>query len=137
MDKEAIKGYDFSEDVLKPKAVMNLLSTHDSRMESLQPDMAIAKASYMTRFWRFIEGQERFNASQNYELSRLDQIEVNRVKPAISGYLSALYPRRIYVVCSESPYTTGDPLKAQLLLTDWINKPMMRERILSYLLLEL
>ena len=131
MDKEAIKGYDFSEDVLKPKAVMNLLSTHDSRMESLQPDMAIAKASYMTRFWRFIEGQERFNASQNYELSRLDQIEVNRVKPAISGYLSALYPRRINVVCSESPYTTGDPLKAQLLLTDWINKPMMRERILN------
>ena len=131
MDKEAIKGYDFTEDTLKPQAVMSLLSTHDSRMESLQPDMAIAKASYMTRFWRFIEGQERFNASQNYELSRLDQIEVNRVKPAISGYLSALYPRRINVVCSESPYTTGDPQKAQLLLTDWINKPMMRERILN------
>ena len=131
MDKEAIKGYDFSEDILKPKEVMSLLSAHDSRMEALQPDMAIAKSSYMTRFWRFIEGQERFNASQNYELSRLDQIEVNRVKPAISGYLSALYPRRINVVCSESPYTTGDPMKAQLLLTDWINKPMMRERILN------
>ena len=131
MDKEAIKGYDFSEDTLKPREIMSLLSSHDSRMESLQPDMAIAKSSYMTRFWRFIEGQERFNASQNYELSRLDQIEVNRVKPAISGYLSALYPRRINVVCSDSPYTTGDAQKAQLLLTDWINKSMMRERILN------
>jgi hypothetical protein len=131
MDKAAIKGYDFSDDILPPNEVLSQLSAHDSRMESLQPEMSLAKSSYMTRFWRYIEGQERFNAQQNYELSRLDQIEVNKVKPAISGYLNALYPRRINVVVTNSPYTKGDPKKAEMLLTDWVNKPMMRERILN------
>ena len=131
MDKQTVKGYDFSDDILPPKEVLAQLSAHDVRMESLQPDMALAKAAYMTRFWRYIEGQERFSPNQNYELSRLDQIEVNKIKPAISGYLSALYPRRIDVVVSESPYTSGDKQKAEMLLTDWINKPLMRQRILN------
>ena len=59
MDKQTIKGYDFSDDILPPQEVLSQLSAHDVRMESLQPDMALAKAAYMTRVWRYIEGQER------------------------------------------------------------------------------
>ena len=65
MDKKAIKEYDFSDDILPPKEVLSQLGSHDIRMESLQPDMALAKSAYMTRFWRYIEGQERVSSSQN------------------------------------------------------------------------
>jgi hypothetical protein len=51
-------------------------------MEDEQPYMALAKASYTTRFWRYIEGQEDLTAA--YEMGRLDQVEVNRIKPALS-----------------------------------------------------
>ncbi len=124
-----IEGYDFDKDMLKPSAVLDHLRAHDSRMDNDQSHMALAKAAYTTKYWRYIEGQEDYNT--NYELTRLDQIEVNRIKPALSGYISSLYPRRIDVVISQSPYTTGDPEKAELVINDWMNQPLMRERILS------
>ena len=129
MNKDQIKDYDFQEDVLPPKIVMDHLKAHDSRMDDEQPYMALAKASYTTRFWRYIEGQENTNSA--YEMGHLDQIEVNRLKPALSGYLANLYPRRIKVVVGQSPYTSGDPQKAEMLVNDWINQPTMRERVLS------
>lgn len=124
-----IEGYDFAKDMLKPREVLDHLRAHDSRMDNDQSHMALAKAAYTTKYWRYIEGQEDYNT--NYELTRLDQIEVNRIKPALSGYISSLYPRRIEVVISQSPYTTGDPEKAELVVNDWMNQPLMRERILS------
>lgn len=124
-----IDGYDFSKDEMKPTEVLEQLRAHDSRMRDEQSHMALAKAAYTTRYWRYIEGQEGTGA--NYDLSRLDQIEVNRIKPALSGYISSLYPRRIEVVVTPSPYTTGDSEKAELVINDWLNQPLMRERILS------
>jgi hypothetical protein len=124
-----IDGYDFTKDMLKPREVLDHLRAHDNRMNNDQSQMALAKAAYTTKYWRYIEGQEDYNT--NYELTRLDQIEVNRIKPALSGYISSLYPRRIEVVISQSPYTTGDPEKAELVVNDWMNQPLMRERILN------
>ena len=129
MNKDQIKDYDFKEDSLKPSVVMDHLRAHDSRMEDEQPYMALAKASYTTRFWRYIEGSEDLSAS--YEMSKMDQVEVNRIKPALTGYLSNLYPRRLKVVIAKSPYTTGDTQKAEMVINDWLNQPRMRERILS------
>tara|TARA_Y100001972_G_scaffold129131_1_gene194357 strand:- start:5181 stop:7466 length:2286 start_codon:yes stop_codon:yes gene_type:complete len=129
MNKDQIKGYDFSDDSLPPKVVLEHLRAHDARMDDEQPYMALAKASYTTRFWRYIEGSEDLNST--YEMSKLDQVEVNRIKPALTGYLANLYPRRMKVVVGQSPYTTGDTAKAEMLVNDWINQPTMRERILA------
>tara|TARA_R100000458_G_C8270453_1_gene245228 strand:+ start:239 stop:2527 length:2289 start_codon:yes stop_codon:yes gene_type:complete len=129
MNKDQIKDYDFDNDTLQPKVVMEHLKAHDDRMDNDQPYMALAKAAYTTKFWRFVEGQENLNVQ--YEMSRLDQIEVNRIKPALTGYLANLYPRRMSVVIGQSPYTTGDTKKAEMLVNDWINQPVMRERILT------
>jgi len=129
MNKDQVKGYDFKEDILPPKIVMEHLKAHDNRMDDEQPYMALAKASYTTRFWRYIEGQEDTGLAN--ELGRLDQVEVNRIKPALTGYLANLYPRRIKVVVGQSPYTSGDIKKAEMLVNDWINQPIMRERVLS------
>ena len=128
MFRDMIDGYDFSKDMLKPREVLDQLKAHDSRMNNEQSHMALAKAAYSTKFWRYIEGREDYHTN---DLSRMDQIEVNRIKPALSGYISSLYPRRIDVVVSSSPYTTGDAEKAEMVVNDWINQPLMRERILS------
>ena len=128
MNRDQIKGYDFTDDIMSPVRVMEQLSAHDERMDDDQPYMALAKNSYSTRFWRYIEGRE--DADPSREMSRLDNIEVNRIKPALTGYLSSLYPRRIKTSIGPSPYTTGDPSKAELLVNDWLNQPMMRQRIL-------
>ena len=129
MNKDQISGYDFKEDSLKPSVIMEHLRAHDVRMGDEQPYMALAKAAYTTRFWRYIEGNEDLSAS--YEMSKLDQVEVNRIKPALTGYLSNLYPRRMKVVIAKSPYTTGDTKKAEMVVNDWLNQPRMRERIMS------
>ena len=120
MYRDMIDGYDFTKDMIKPREVLNHLRAHDNRMDNDQSQMALAKAAYTTKYWRYIEGQEDYNT--NYEMTRLDQIEVNRIKPALSGYISSLYPRRIEVVISQSPYTTGDPEKAELVINDWMNE---------------
>ena len=124
-----IDGYDFSKDMLKPREVLDQLKAHDSRMTNEQSNMALAKAAYSTKFWKYIDGQEEYGTHS--DLARLDQVEVNRIKPALSGYISSLYPRRIDVVVTPSPYTTGDAEKAELVVNDWINQPLMRERVLS------
>jgi len=128
MKLDEIKGYDFSEDVLSPDRVMEQLRAHDSRMDEEQPFMSLAKAAYTTKFWRYVEGQE--DLSTSHELSRMDQVEVNRIKPALTGYLGSLYPRRIKTVIGQSPYTTGDAKKAEMLVNDWLNQPRMRQRVL-------
>ena len=129
MDRSQIEGYDFSSDILQPRVVMEHLRAHDARMEDEQPQMSLNKAAFTTQFWRYIEGVEDYQ--QQYELSRLDQIEVNRIKPAISGYLSSLYPRRVEVVFTPSPYTTGNHELAEMVANDWLNQPRMRDRILA------
>ena len=129
MDRQDIKGYDFKDDMIRPRDVMSHLGHHDDRMDDDKSEMALAKAAYSTKFWKYIEGQEGSRSS--YDFTRLDQIEVNRIKPALSGYLSALYPRKIEVVCTPSPYTTGSPEKAEMVVNDWLNQSLMRERILS------
>ena len=128
MNQDQLKSYNFEDDQLPPKFILEHLKAHDSKMSALQPEMGLVKASYLTKFWRHVEGQER---TGSYNISRLDQIEVNRIKPAISGYLSALYPRRIEVIMAPSPYTTGDHTKAEMVVNDWLNTPKMRNRILS------
>lgn len=129
MNKDQIEEYDFKNDILPPKVVLEHLRAHDNRMEDEQPYMALAKASYTTRFWRYVEGREDMN--QAYDMGRFDQVEVNRIKPALTGYLANLYPRRMKVVVGQSPYTTGDSNKAEMLVNDWINQPIMRERLLA------
>ena len=127
MKVEDIDGYDFDNDILPPRTVMEHLRAHDNRMDDEQPYMALAKASYTTRFWKYVEGRDDMTS----DMGRFDQVEVNRIKPALSGYLANLYPRRIKVVIGQSPYTTGDANKAEMLVNDWINQPIMRERVLA------
>lgn len=128
MRRDEIADYDFSGDILTPERVLEQVRAHDARMDDDQPSMSLAKSAYTTKFWRYVEGQE--DMSSQAEVSRLDQVEVNRIKPALTGYLSSLYPRRIKTVVGPSPYTTGDSQKAELLVNDWLNQPLMRQRIL-------
>lgn len=128
MKREEIKEYDFSDDIMKPDFVLQHLRAHDERMDDEQPYMSQAKSAYATRFWQHISGQETSNL--NYELSAIDQVEVNRLKPALTGYLASLYPRRMKTVIAGSPYTTGDAKKASLLINDWLNQPLMRQRLM-------
>ena len=69
MDRKDIKGYDFSEDILKPRDVLEQLRAHDNRMDDDKHNMALAKAAYSTKFWQYIEGQEDYNTA---EYNRLD-----------------------------------------------------------------
>tara|TARA_R110000824_G_scaffold61570_2_gene163731 strand:+ start:322 stop:2628 length:2307 start_codon:yes stop_codon:yes gene_type:complete len=131
MDSEQIKDYDFENDHIPPTMVHTFVRSHDALMDDLQPEMALIKSTYMTNFWKYVEGTESKSSNYNHELARMDQVEVNRLKPALSGYLSSLYPRRIEVVIGNSPYTTGDPDKAEMVVNDWLNQPRMRDRILS------
>ena len=127
MNQEQIQEYDFSKDSLNPQVIIEHLKAFDNRMDDSQKELALSKAVYGTRFWEYIKDNDRGDRS----LISLDHIESNRIKPALAGYLSNLYPRRMKVILGATPYTTGDPKKAELLVNDWFNKPTMRERILS------
>lgn len=130
MDYEALKNRDFKEDHLEPKAVLNHVAMHDKEMRDKQPRMALAKASYITRFWEWVEGERNSQADAPFRLGRLDRIQVNRIKPAISGYLNSLYPRRMKAIYGPDPAGSGDPDLAELVMNRWFSSNNVRDRIL-------
>ena len=129
MNREQIAKLDFENDRLPPDIVHQHLIAHDRRMREIQPDMAKAKASYLTKWWDWVEGSSKSNSDDGYELFK-DRIEVNRLKPAISAYLAALYPRATKAILAQDPTSAGDVDKAELTLNTWVNQAACRERIL-------
>lgn len=126
MRAEELELYDFSKDHFNPKMVREQVDAFDNRMEDDMQTQAIAKAVYCTKFWRHLE-----DLDSEEELLNFDSIEVNKLKPAISTYIANLYPRRMKVVLGHSPYSKqGDAKKAELLVNDWMNRPIMRQRVL-------
>jgi len=59
---------------MPPQLVIQKVRAHDTLMEELQPEMALIKSTYMTNFWKYVEGTESKSSNYNYELSRLDQV---------------------------------------------------------------
>ena len=110
--------------------MLEQVRAHDKEMREKQPRMALAKASYITRFWEWVEGERAEQTDAPFRLGRLDRIQVNRIKPAISGYLNSLYPRRMKVVYGPDPAGTGDPELAELVMNRWFNSNNVRDRIL-------
>ena len=130
MDYDTLKDREFKDDNLAPSAVLEQVRAHDKEMREKQPRMALAKASYITRFWEWVEGERAEQTDAPFRLGRLDRIQVNRIKPAISGYLNSLYPRRMKVVYGPDPAGTGDPELAELVMNRWFNSNNVRDRIL-------
>ena len=130
MDYEALKNRDFKDDHLSPRAVLNHVDAHDKEMRDKQPRMALAKASYITRFWEWVEGERAEQTDAPFRLGRLDRIQVNRIKPAITGYLNSLYPRRMKAIYGPDPAGTGDPDLAELVMNRWFGSNNVRDRIL-------
>lgn len=130
MDYESLKSRQFDEDNLPPKAILNHVHMHDKEMRDKQPRMALAKASYITRFWEWVEGERNSQTDAPFRLGRLDRIQVNRIKPAISGYLNSLYPRRMRAIYGPDPAGSGDPELAELVMNRWFNSNNVRDRIL-------
>tara|TARA_R110002020_G_scaffold3855_11_gene17038 strand:+ start:3076 stop:5349 length:2274 start_codon:yes stop_codon:yes gene_type:complete len=127
---EELKTRDFEDDHLDPKSILDHVSAHDREMREKQPRMALAKASYITRFWEWVEGNKAESTDAPYRLGRLDRIQVNRIKPALSGYLNSLYPRRMRAIYGPDPAGTGDPKFAELTMNRWFNSNNVRDRIL-------
>ena len=130
MDYDTLKNRDFKDDNLSPRAVLNHLDAHDKEMREKQPRMALAKASYITRFWEWVEGEKSGQTDAPFRLGRLDRIQVNRIKPAITGYLNSLYPRRMKAIYGPDPTGTGDPELAELVMNQWFGSNNVRDRIL-------
>ena len=129
MNRDELKYYDFSEDVVPPDAVHEHIRAHDTRMSKAQDQMARVKAAYTTRWWEWIRGRETEESRQRDESH--SRVEVNRIKPAMSAYLSALYPRELQATVSHDPGSqTGDATKAEMVLNRWINTGKVRERVL-------
>jgi len=130
VDYESLKNREFKDDHLSPSAILNHVGMHDKEMRDKQPRMALAKASYITRFWEWVEGERAEQTDAPFRLGRLDRIQVNRIKPAISGYLNSLYPRRMKAIYGPDPAGTGDPELAELVMNRWFSSNNVRDRIL-------
>ena len=127
-DIEAI--IDEEEDEITPKVVLEHVRAHDRRMRKGREDWAMAKASYMTQYWRHMRG----NPVSPYSNKTHDiDIEVNRMWGMLSSYLSALYPRAARTVISPDAMGTGDPEKAELVANRWLGSRRIHQRITSAL----
>jgi hypothetical protein len=125
-DAAACKEYDYSEDILPPRAVLEQVRAHDERMRKLRPEMAEAKACYQTEWWSSRRGTKDEDATQV-------EIEVNRIRGAINAYLAALYPRANRVVLTADPAGKGDPIKTQVALNRWLAGQRIHGKVLTAL----
>lgn len=126
MNHDAIKTHDFADDQLPPVAVLEHLKLHDARMKDAAKPLALIKAAYETRFWKWMADHTK---GEKYSLGGVDRIEVNKLQPAIDDYLAALYPRRLESVLQRTVTTTGDPDRAQAVINKWVNDLKMRQRL--------
>ncbi len=116
--------YDFENDKLPPKDVLEQVVAHDARIREHHANWALFDAMYNTEFWEHIQGAETARATEgglSLSSTFTDRIEVNRVKPAVSAYLASLFPRALQATFFADPAGHGDPLKAQLVIERWIN----------------
>tara|TARA_R110000765_G_scaffold9006_3_gene28477 strand:- start:635 stop:2812 length:2178 start_codon:yes stop_codon:yes gene_type:complete len=126
MNREQLKDYNFKGDTFNPKIVREQVQALDERKKNDKPVQFLAKAVYITKFWDHIEGESK--RLDTKDILPVDRIEVNKLKPALSTYLANLYPKRMKVILGHSPYTVGDPKKAEILMNHWQNKPVNRQR---------
>ena len=132
MNKEEIVRYDFSQDQTPPNIVQSHLRGHDTRMDAARIWMSLARAVYKTEFWPWVDDNSSANADGGNSAANmiLDRVEVNRLKPALAGYVNSLYPRRGEVTMGRDPTRAGDPKKAQEAIKMWLRGDRMRDRVL-------
>ena len=117
-------------DVLPPKTILSKLAEHDVWMDELRGDFQFAKATVETRFWRWVRSSTGSRDRKKSGLREEAETEVNRTKPALSGYVNALYPRSMKIELGRTARTTGDIDKGSRACNDWYNRERMRERVL-------
>jgi hypothetical protein len=121
-------GHNFSEDILKPKDVLDHLKAHDKRMKNQAPDWALAKAIYTTNYWKHVRGIS--NQRDSASLQNLIDVEVNRLFPIVGSYLAALYPRAQRSIVTNDPASmTGEAEKAQLANNRWLSSHRIHQRV--------
>ena len=108
------------------KRVMEKITAFDRVMDGDRVKMSLSKAIYCTKFWEYLRGLDAED-----QILKTDDVEVNKIKPALASYLANLYPREMKYSCGVSPYTSGDPQKAALLINDFMNSSSTRQKILS------
>lgn len=117
--------YDFSDDDLPPRDVLEHLRAHDKRMRDGRDEWGLAKATYENDYWDYVLGAPDAAA----KWLAYTRIEVNRLWPVVSSYLAALYPRANRVVLGPDPAGIGDPIKAQLAANKWIAATKVHRRV--------
>jgi hypothetical protein len=126
-----VDSHDFKGDVLKPQAVLDHLKAHDDRMRSQAPDWAMAKAMYTTRYWQYIRGNSSSASTTSGALDNHVDVEVNRLFPYISSYMSSLYPRAQRTIMTHDPMSSADPEKAALVANRWLSTQKVHQRVMS------
>ena len=121
---------DEANDEITPRIVLEHVRAHDRSMRRDREDWALAKASYMTQYWRHVRGTSGGSSS---ERSSDVDIEVNRMWGMLSSYLSALYPRAARTVISPDAMGTGEPVKAELVSNRWLGSRRIHQRITAAL----
>jgi len=128
--EEQTKG---SRDQLTPEIISEHLRSHDRKMYENRDEWALAKATYMTRFWRHVRGGGSYTSDTSRSRTSDIDIEVNRLWQVIQAYLSALYPRAARTVMSPDPAGEGDPVKAELAVNRWLVSSKIHQRVMSAL----
>jgi len=130
MDKDTQQSE--SRDQLKPSTVHEQLRVHDKHMREIREELALAKASYMTRFWSHVRGGDTRERGRSSRQGDID-IEVNRLWQVITAYMSALYPRAARTVMGPDPAGQGDPTKAEIAANRWLVSRKSHQRIMTAL----
>jgi len=105
---------------LPPDVVLEQLRAHDERMRAIKPQLALIKSLWRTRYWDHVRGEEGSGAGEAQFWNRLADVEVNRIWPIITAYMSSLYPRNQRVVLGEDAAGQGDPDKGAIAINRWL-----------------
>jgi hypothetical protein len=124
---------DADADRLGHKAVLAVLKRHDEVTEDLRPIWGLMKAASETEYWNYVDDNDRTTTDQKngHNLGWLydGRIEVNRIRPAMTQFISALYPRRMEAVVEDDVTTSGDAKAAGLILNRVMRADRSRDRI--------
>ena len=72
------------------KRVMEKITAFDRVMDGDRVKMSLSKAIYCTKFWEYLRGLDAED-----QILKTDDVEVNKIKPALASYLANLYPREM------------------------------------------
>lgn len=124
---------DADKDKLGHKSVLSKIKLHDAQMEEERPVWGLMKAAESTDYWNFVDDNDKTVEStkngQNLGWLYDGRIEVNRIKPAMTQFIAALYPRRMEAVVERNVLSTGNEQFSAMVLNAMMQQPRARDRI--------